>query len=117
MHSDCCPQSTDRVLQVSGEIENVIDCLRQVIEHLETLDPPSDQMRYDPNNYNDDMRYGGIRSDGSEQSRGGGRQNNQGGGGGGGVGHMGGQDAPRSGQKRAMPMYHMPPTANVYSAL
>ena len=60
----------DRILQVSGEIDSVTDCLRTVIEHIETLDPPNEQMKYDPNNWNDMIRYGGIKSDGGERDRG-----------------------------------------------
>ena len=83
MHSECCPGSTDRILQVSGEIDNVVDCLRSVIEHIESLEPPNEQMKYDPNNFNDMVRYGGIRSDGSERGNPNDRKRPMGGGGGG----------------------------------
>jgi len=120
MHSECCPSSTDRILQISGEIDNVVECLRTVIEHIETLESPSEQMKYDPNNWNDMIRYGGIKSDGSERGNPNDRKriNNQQtgppmyGGGGGGSGHQ-----PGPGHYPGMygaPMYPGPQGAHGY---
>lgn len=85
MHQECCPNSTDRIFCVSGDLDNVVDVLRTVIEQIceledEMIDEsrrPKDQMKYDPNNWNDMIRYGGIRSDGTERSRPGGRNDDK----------------------------------------
>lgn len=67
MHGECCPGSTDRILQVGGEPDAVIDTLRKVVEHLATLEPPAENQRYEPgvNANAAGIHYGGIKGDGT----------------------------------------------------
>jgi len=67
MHGECCPGSTDRILQVGGEPDAVIDTLTQVISHLATLEPPAENQRYEPGTTPSQpgVHYGGIKGEGT----------------------------------------------------
>ncbi|XP_072159571.1 heterogeneous nuclear ribonucleoprotein K isoform X2 [Bemisia tabaci] len=63
IYTNCCPQSTDRVVQLSGGAQTCCDCVKEILELLETqgstkgVDTP-----YDPLNYDDYYaeEYGGF---------------------------------------------------------
>uniref|UniRef100_A0A914V6I3 K Homology domain-containing protein n=1 Tax=Plectus sambesii TaxID=2011161 RepID=A0A914V6I3_9BILA len=105
----CCPMSTDRVLQINGDLEKVVDAIRAVITLLHDIplkgaNKPYDTINYDPGFVQD---YGGYPPDRNWRGGGGG-----GGGGpprGGGMGYGGdrygggggGGGGPRGGPMRA----------------
>lgn len=63
IYTNCCPQSTDRVVQLTGKAETTVECVREILELLETqgsvkgVDNPYDPMNYD-DFYADE--YGGF---------------------------------------------------------
>jgi len=67
MHGECCPGSSDRILQVSGEPDSVVEVLSKVIAHIQTLEPASETSRYEPGvaSNTTGVHYGGIRGDGT----------------------------------------------------
>lgn len=96
IYSNCCPESTDRVVQINGRPEVATDCVKEVIELILAQAPiKGPDTQYDPNNYDDYYaeEYGGY---GAGVGRGGGgggggMRGDQGRAGGGG----GGRYAPR----------------------
>jgi len=98
VYSQCCPQSTDRIVQLSGKPEVVVDCLRQIYLLVEQSPIKGPRSPYDPHNFDSYFaeEYGGFID---PMARGG-----QGGGGGGGgrmdMGRMGpGPRGPPMGQR------------------
>jgi len=75
--SQCCPGSTDRVVQISGKVEAVVDTIQRVLELAAESGIKGAVQPYDPFNFNEfgAGEYGGF---------------GPGGGGGGGAGRMGG---------------------------
>jgi len=67
MHGECCPGSTDRILQVSGEPYAVVEVLGKVLGHIQTLEPASETSRYEPGvaSNTTGVHYGGIKGDGT----------------------------------------------------
>lgn len=67
MHGECCPGSTDRILQVSGEPSAVVEVLSKVLAHIQTLEPASETSRYEPGvaSNTTGVHYGGIKGDGT----------------------------------------------------
>ncbi|XP_067001909.1 heterogeneous nuclear ribonucleoprotein K [Anabrus simplex] len=60
--SNCCPQSTDRVCQISGRPNTCIDSIREIMELLKTSPIKGINSPYDPHNYDDYYahEYGGY---------------------------------------------------------
>lgn len=89
VYSHCCPQSTDRVVQVSGTPKVVVECTRQIFELIQQSPVKGANNPYDPHNYDEFFahEYGGFSDGGSRRS------------GGGGIGRpeMGMRGAPRGG--------------------
>lgn len=122
MFKECCPQSTDRIVRVAGDLEKVTDCLREIISMVQKMDRPSPgaENRYNPRNHdpvtvdayggfsNDRDRYGGGNSRDHRGGGGGGHHNSRDRGdvmdsrGGGGGGHKKPQPIPPPNQ---MPSY------------
>lgn len=59
-----CPASTDRVVQMVGPIEYVLQCLQKLTEMLETAPPKGPRNNYDARNYDEysATEYGGFHS-------------------------------------------------------
>lgn len=57
--------STDRICQMKGKRDEVIECLQEVLGLLESAPPKGLTRAYDPHNYNEmaAMQYGGFTSD------------------------------------------------------
>ncbi|XP_063225318.1 heterogeneous nuclear ribonucleoprotein K-like isoform X2 [Bacillus rossius redtenbacheri] len=60
--SNCCPQSTDRVCQISGRPNTCVDSLKEIIELVKTSPIKGINNPYDPHNYDDffAQEYGGF---------------------------------------------------------
>jgi len=105
--SEACPQSTDRVVLVSGAKASVVTCLGKILDLLEGSPPKGMVCPYDPNNYDESFaaEYGGFvdgrGGGGPGMGRGGfgGPRGGMGGRGGGfgGMGGRGGMGSPRGG--------------------
>lgn len=82
--SNCCPQSTERICQISGRPNTCIDSIREIMELIKTSPIKGMNNPYDPHNYDDfhSQEYGGF---GDQDGKGG-----RGGPGGGMYGGMGG---------------------------
>ncbi|XP_026287837.1 heterogeneous nuclear ribonucleoprotein K isoform X1 [Frankliniella occidentalis] len=106
IYTNCCPQSTDRVVQICGRNNTCVDCVREILDLLQNTPIKGHSSPYDPHNCDEYYaeEYGGF-SDGGR--RGGERGMGPGGppggpgmmppGGGGGGGFRGG---PRDGPPR-----------------
>jgi len=91
VYSQCCPSSTERIVQVSGAPKVIIDCVQKIFDLLYDSPIKGVNHAYDPNNF-DEMyanEYGGYGGD-NFGGRGGGRMGGGGGGGGMGGGMRGG---------------------------
>ena len=90
VHQECAGQSTDRICQVSGSHSVIADCVKLIMELLETIPPKGPVYNYDPN---DDLGFGIYESDtwGYEQAFGGGYGQMGGYGYGMGIGDFGGR--------------------------
>lgn len=123
IYSSCCPQSTDRVVAISGRPSVVTDCIRHIYQLLEAAPPKGVIQPYDPHNFDEfyvndyggftiaeggrsrmprggsSMRGGGGVTPlmGGQPMRGRSMMGGGGGGGGGGSGGMGGGGMSRSG--------------------
>ncbi|KAF6032465.1 HNRNPK [Bugula neritina] len=93
VYTDCCPRSTDRVVQVMGTISKVINAVGEIFDLLQTAPPKGTVNNYDPN-YADEFNsqsYGGfMMGPGGKGGRGGGNSGGGGFGGGRGAGGGGG---------------------------
>lgn len=89
--STCCPQSTDRVVQVNGTCEKVLVAIKEIIDVVNNSDIKGSEQPYDPINFDSFFasEYGGFGggSDGSGR---------RGGGGGGGASRDGPRSSPAS---------------------
>ncbi|VDP91632.1 unnamed protein product [Echinostoma caproni] len=56
-----CPNSTDRVIQLVGDVEKVIDCLQSIAELLEGAPPKGSRQNYDARDVDESIasEYGG----------------------------------------------------------
>lgn len=89
VYSQCCPESTERVVSMQGKPHTVVNCIASIIELLESAPPKGFSNLYDPNNFDEyyAQEYGGFTSvEGGMAPRRGGLA---GAGGGGGRGLMG----------------------------
>lgn len=114
VYSECAPMSTERVCQMRGKSQDIVNCLREVLQLLENAPPKGMSRPYDPQNFNEFLasQYGGYVNEnkkgggggggsgpaqrGGGQSHGRGQSHGHGGGnyqqgGGGGGGHQGGR--------------------------
>lgn len=73
VYSQCCPQSTERVVQLTGKPHTVINCIATIYDLLQTAPPKGFSSPYDPHNYDEFYahEYGGFS--GAEGSRRGGQ--------------------------------------------
>nr|CAD7409693.1 unnamed protein product [Timema cristinae] len=60
--SNCCPQSTDRVCQISGRPSTCVDSIKEIVELVKTSPVKGTNNPYDPHNYDDffAQEYGGF---------------------------------------------------------
>nr|CAD7457852.1 unnamed protein product [Timema tahoe] len=60
--SNCCPQSTDRVCQISGRPSTCVDSIKEIVELIKTSPVKGTNNPYDPHNYDDffAQEYGGF---------------------------------------------------------
>ncbi|GLH16358.1 Uncharacterized protein GBIM_20649, partial [Gryllus bimaculatus] len=70
--SNCCPQSTDRVCQISGRPNTCIESIKEIVELIKTSPMKGMNSPYDPHNYDDyyAQEYGGY-GDQESKARGG----------------------------------------------
>lgn len=70
VYTSCCPQSTDRVVQLTGANDGIIECLADIIDLLESSPVKGPNQPYAPTNYDEyfSAEYGGF---GEPPSRGG----------------------------------------------
>lgn len=97
--SNCCPGSTDRVVQISGKAEAVVDTIQRVLELAAESGVKGAVQPYDPFNFNEfgANEYGGFGGGSGRMGGAGGQGQGQGGMMGGGAGRgamMGGRGGP-----------------------
>lgn len=65
VYSDCCPQSTERVCQMKGRPNDILNCMREILDLLDAAPPKGVTSLYDPINYQeqDASNYGGFVSE------------------------------------------------------
>ncbi|KAI6225814.1 hypothetical protein M3Y95_00736800 [Aphelenchoides besseyi] len=65
VYKECCPQSTDRVLQITGAKEKLPDVVKVVTDFIAGVEVKGSQRPYDTINYDPRMvyEYGGYASD------------------------------------------------------
>jgi heterogeneous nuclear ribonucleoprotein K len=83
VYSQCAPQSTERVVQVTGQPTTVINCITTIFELLQSAPPKGFSSPYDPHNYDEYYaeEYGGFTiADSSRRGGGMGRGGGRGGG-------------------------------------
>ncbi|KAK6188360.1 hypothetical protein SNE40_004546 [Patella caerulea] len=114
--SQCCPQSSERVVQICGKPRTVVGCIEEIFELLQSAPPKGPNQLYDPHNFDEFFahEYGGftgqdMRGGGGGRGRGGrggmrGGRGDFGGRGGGGRmgGRMGGGGGMRGGRDQGM---------------
>lgn len=71
--SNCCPQSTERVCQISGRANTCTDSIREIMELIKTSPIKGMNNPYDPHNYDDfhAQEYGGFGDQDGKGGRGG----------------------------------------------
>nr|CAB3253799.1 heterogeneous nuclear ribonucleoprotein K-like [Phallusia mammillata] len=62
VNQECCPESTDRICQIRGNVDVVVKCAHDIIEMLRTAPPKGPTFPYDPNFWDDSYEYGGYNS-------------------------------------------------------
>ncbi|XP_047447451.1 heterogeneous nuclear ribonucleoprotein K isoform X2 [Mugil cephalus] len=72
LFQECCPQSTDRVVLVSGKTERVVECIKTMLELIAEAPIKGRTQPYDPNFYDETYDYGGFTM--MFEERGGGRR-------------------------------------------
>lgn len=94
--STCCPQSTDRVVQINGTCDKILVALKEILDVVDNSDVKGPDQPYDPHNFDAFFasEYGGY---GGGSDGGGGRR---GGSGSGGAGREGFSSSSRSGSSR-----------------
>ncbi|XP_046399051.1 heterogeneous nuclear ribonucleoprotein K isoform X2 [Ischnura elegans] len=62
IYTNCCPQSTDRVVQISGRPSTCIDCIREIVTLVKNSPIKGLNNAYDPHNFDDfyAQEYGGY---------------------------------------------------------
>ncbi|XP_071446447.1 heterogeneous nuclear ribonucleoprotein K isoform X1 [Hetaerina americana] len=62
IYTNCCPQSTDRVVQISGRPSTCIDCIREIVTLVKNSPIKGLNNAYDPHNFDDFYahEYGGY---------------------------------------------------------
>ncbi|XP_046903960.1 heterogeneous nuclear ribonucleoprotein K isoform X2 [Hypomesus transpacificus] len=60
LFQECCPQSTDRVVLVSGKSERVVECIKIMLELIAEAPIKGRAQPYDPNFYDETYDYGGF---------------------------------------------------------
>lgn len=110
VYSQCCPESTERIVAIGGKPKVVVDCIDTIHELLKSAPPKGPNQPYDPMYWDEFMvnDYGGFTASegmrGGKGGRGGGRGGMGGGGMGGGMrggrGGMGRMDMGRGGGMR-----------------
>jgi heterogeneous nuclear ribonucleoprotein K len=70
--SQCCPMSTDRVVQINGKTEQVVDTIQRITESLAENGVKGQVQPYDPFNFNDfeSNNYGGYGGSGGNYGMG-----------------------------------------------
>jgi len=101
VYSQCCPQSTERIVVVKGKPKTCVNAIATIFELLQTAPPKGYSSPYDPHNYDEFMvaDYGGYdhSAGGGRGGSGGGFGGGRGGGGRGGSGGFGGGRGSRGG--------------------
>lgn len=72
VYSTCCPNSTDRVVGISGKRKVVVGCVEEIIELLQSAPPKGPIQPYDPTYFDEFAapEYGGFISSESRSSKG-----------------------------------------------
>lgn len=72
VYSTCCPNSTDRVVGISGKRKVVVGCVEEIIELLQSAPPKGPIQPYDPTYFDEYAapEYGGFISSESRSSKG-----------------------------------------------
>uniref|UniRef100_A0A671SM36 Heterogeneous nuclear ribonucleoprotein K n=1 Tax=Sinocyclocheilus anshuiensis TaxID=1608454 RepID=A0A671SM36_9TELE len=60
LFQECCPQSTDRVVLVGGKAEQVVECIKTMLELIVEAPIKGRAQQYDPNFYDETYDYGGF---------------------------------------------------------
>ncbi|XP_023233261.1 heterogeneous nuclear ribonucleoprotein K-like [Centruroides sculpturatus] len=70
VYSNCCPVSTERVVQISGFPNVVIDCVKEICDIISQAPIKGPNKLYDPHNYNTyyASEYGGYSDGGGRNS-------------------------------------------------
>jgi heterogeneous nuclear ribonucleoprotein K len=66
----CCPHSTERVVQMVGEVPRVIQCVRSVIDKIHAFQMRGNEQIYDARNFDESqaLSYGGWLSKGAQRT-------------------------------------------------
>lgn len=72
IYTNCCPDSTDRVVQITGRGNTCVNCVKEIIELLKTAPVKGIDNPYDPHNFDDIYahEYGGYGNNGGGMGRG-----------------------------------------------
>jgi len=62
VNQDCCPNSTDRICQIIGTEDKIVNASKEVISLLLGAPPKGDYEAYDPNCVDDSYNYGGFNT-------------------------------------------------------
>merc|ERR1711988_197747 len=62
MNTEHCPYSTYRLCQISGEIEEVVNCVDRVLVMIDETPKKGEIKRYNANFANDKIDYGGFKN-------------------------------------------------------
>merc|ERR1712226_127337 len=62
LNGDCCPDSTDRVCQIAGNPDDILDAFDQIVNLLENVELKGDDKWYNVENYDERISrdYGGY---------------------------------------------------------
>lgn len=72
VYSTCCPNSTDRIVGITGKRKVVVGCVEEIIELLQSAPPKGPIQPYDPSFFDEFAapEYGGFISSESRSSKG-----------------------------------------------
>ena len=60
VHTEICPKSTEKVVQVTGKIEAVTNAIGEILVLFNDFPPKGNIFPYDPNNFDPSYDYGGY---------------------------------------------------------
>lgn len=60
VHSEICPRSTEKIVQITGKIDSIGEAIGEILKLFEDFPPKGNVFQYDPNHFDPSYDYGGY---------------------------------------------------------